>query len=595
MKNPRETAMQKLPGCYHAPNFSSLYRAGKLKIAVSQVRRFWVETVTWIVLTVLVTVILLLQNDSRLYHLNRLFQRRFVNDLKQIEMMTDYFNYMEQYFVPRVFHATSDSLNTTFHLLGAIRVRQARLKQFRCPQNIPESLQQLYCIPGENAALTFSHFDSDSYVPFWIQLNRTDSPTFAYENDLSYEITTPWTYSNLLKTYSSIPLVGNNLRRLYYPLGGYVVDLRFGEEIIQATLNGLKVANWIDGRNSVIFTEAAFFSVYSQHVTSLFMAVESLSYGKISVSYEILSYKQPYFYSSKDLVIAIIQLIHFILELLLIYDFVQQCQEVKFQRKAVFQILFNGWGTLAMINIFLTLVAYAFYGFFVYYSVAIIKHYKKDTAKFTSFATPARFLHYYNTSLALASFLSYIRTLKIFRCSSTITVMIDVIEFAKIDLINITIVVCVILVAFSSFWTLAFGYIRLYFHGFQTTFLSITALMLGIEPNASYGEPIRSPLFGVSFVLFMILAIAILSNMYTVAIENGFKKMRVSQAERSRDPVETLAVIWLFDQILSALGFAKVKLKLKVIIFNNYISANFISFVLSPSACFLLIAVCYAL
>ena len=561
MTNPRKVAMQKLPACYRVPNFASLYRAGKLKIAVSQVKRFWVEALTWIILTALVTAILFLQSDFRLFHLNRLFQNRFVSDLNRMKRMTDYFMYMENYFIPRVFYATVDNINSTAYLLGAIRVRQTRLNYVSCPRNLPLSLRNLRCTPGENAILRIAQFDTNDYLPFWVPLNR--SLQLDFEDEISYEITTPWTYSNQYNTFSSIPLLGTNLKR-NYPLGGYVVDLKFGEEIILATLNGLRVTNWIDGQTSSIFTEVAFFSVYSQHVTSLFLVVESLSYGSVSVSFETLSYKQPYFYSRTDLAVAAMQIIYFALEIFLIYDFVQQCQEVKWQRKGVFQILFNGWAILAIIDIILSFIAYVFYVFFIYYSVTIIKHYKEDTAKFSSFATPARLLHYYKISLACACFVSYIRTLKVFRCSSTVTIMIDAIHYAKNDLFNVTVVVLIILVAFSSYWTLSFGYIRLYFRGFQTAFLSITSLMLGIEPNASDGEPISSKLFQFSIFVFMFLAVVVFSNVFTAAVENGFKKMRVSLEERSSDPVETLAVVWLYDKALNALGFTKLNLKLKV-------------------------------
>ena len=564
LKNLRRAAIQKQPWCYQLPNFNALYRAGKLKIAVTQVKRFWVEALTWVFLTALLSAILFLQQDSNFHHLNLLYKSRFVKDLEKIEKLTDYFDYMENYFIPRVFRVTADTINSTSYLLGAIRVRQARLNQNHCPPKIPSPLQQRYCVPGEQSVISLYQFDTADYFPFWVKLNRTDIFNFEYENELMYEITTPWTYSSLYKTFSSVPLLGNNLKRIHYPLGGYVVDLKFGREIILSTLNGLKVAKWVDDKTSAIFTEVAFFLPDSQHVTSLFLGAESLSYGKVSISFEILSYKQPYFYNFSDLILAGIQLAHFLLELLLIYDFVSQFREVKWQRKGIVQVLFNGWSILAVINIMLSLIAYTFYVCFIYYSVVIIKHYQQDTGKFTSFATPARFQHYYSTSLALASFVSFIRTLKVFRCSSTVTVMIDAIEFARLDLINITVVVFLILVAFCSFWNLSFGYTRFNFHGFLTTFLSVTALMLGIEPNASHGEPINSPLYGISVCIFMFIAIAFLSNMYTAAIESGFKKMRVHLNERSRDPVETLAVVWLYDKVLSALGFNKVKLMLKV-------------------------------
>ena len=568
--NKRREEMERLPWCYKPPNFRSLLKAGKFKIAVTQVRHFWKETLTWVFLTSLLSSILFIHKDSRLFRLNQMYKNHYVQTFEDIQNIEEVFDYMEQAFLPAAFKDTLDTANTSTILLGAIRMKQARLKFIACrsTKSYSSVLQRKRCMPEEMNVKRFSQFDVGWYGPFWMPLTHQDA--FNSEISKKLEVLSPWIYSNLSQTYSSGQSNGNNLRRSYYPHGGFVVDLRGGKETMLAALNGLKATSWIDRSTSAIFVNAAFYSKHSQHVTSIFLAVETLSQGSLNKYYEINSFKLPYFYSTFDVMLVIFQIFHFLMIIYLIYDLIRQCREIKWQRRGVFQILFSMWNVLAFGNAILSFVAYMIYISFIINSLAVIRSHKEDTARYIAFDFPAYLENLYVLVLSFANFLSFVRMLKVFRCSSTVTVMIDAFGCCRTEILNVSVLVIFALVAFGSFWYAAFGYTSFAFGTLTSAFYSAYSLLIGLGLDTSDAKEsgdfsgndllIKEPMFGITFCIFVFLTVAILINIYVTTVENGYKKMKVHLEERSWDPVETLAVVWLIDKMLNAIGITKYNL-----------------------------------
>ena len=543
--------IQKQSWCYKLPNFRALLSAGKLKIAVSQVKRFWTDMILWIILTGLLASILLLQRDDRVFRLNDLYKTLFLNEFENIEIITDYWKYMENSFLPLVMKESRETKYAKFHKLGAIRVWQVRLNYVECLAKKHARLKLKHCIPGESSVKSFSQFDNAIYDPYWKKRN------IDY-GDANFLITTPWSYRSFSGTLASSPLLGNYLARPYYPLGGYIVDLRYGKNTIAGTLAGLQSADWIDKKTSAVFTEVSFYANFSHLVTSIFLAAEALSQGNVKVYYEINTFKPPYFYSYTDLTVAVLQFIHLTITSAFLYDVVRQCREVNWNRKGIFTILLSFWNFLACASALLSMCAYIFYLIFVYYSRVAIQHHKVDTTSFTFFSTPARYEKYYFTFLSFAAFVSCMRLVKVFRCSPTVTVMIDALSFAREELLNVSFSVFIFIVAFASLWTLMFGHIASDFLNFKNAIFSLYGIMSGFELTEK--KP-QSQLYLVIFALFMIMSIVVLINMYAVAVESGYIKMRVKLAERSWDPIETLSLLWLHDKLLMAFGVSRPNFK----------------------------------
>ena len=556
--NRRYIEMGKKSWCYKLPNFNRLLQAGKLKIAVAQVKRFWSEALSWTLMSCLLTSMVFLYQDPSIYRLNSLYKRYFIQDFVELKSMNVFFDYLQHSFFPNAFKDTPDSANSTFFVLGAIRVWQNRLKVIDCPIKLPEPIKPKYCLLKEGSVRSLSQFDTGSYEPYWIPV-KTEPNQSGVDLKFSDAAVSPWFYTDLSGTLNSRPIPANKLQRGYYPFGGYVLDLRYGRDIINDTLKGLRLTNWIDGNTSSIFAEASFYSTNSQHISYIFLSVESLNRGTISTYFEVNSYKPFYFYHSSDITLLVLQVLHAIICLIMFHDIFKQCREIKWKRRGLYQILLSFWNFLAILNILSTLLAYICYGFFIYYSQATINEYKTDSKKFTSFSTPARYQVYHFVIFAFVVFTSYMRVLKVFRCSSTITVMIDALSFAKMELINVTTAVFILMSAFSCFFYLTQGAQKMDNRSYQSSMLFLYALIAGNEPNQAI--QIHEILYGISFFVFMTFNIIFLINMYAAAVESGYKKMRVVQTERNWDPVEILAFIWLVDVILTKLGIRNESLR----------------------------------
>lgn len=553
----RQKEYEKHPWCYKLPNFKALLNSGKLNVAVSQVKRFWTDFILWVFIAGVLSSILLLQRDDRTFHLNNLYRKLFIDDFENIKVITEYWDSLENSLLPFIFKENINARQEKFFKLGAIRVWQVRLKYVKCPLTTNIHIQPDHCIPDETSVKSSSFYDNGNYQPYWETQKNESEEKKVFDEENSF-IANPWSYKSLDGTLASRALVGNNLLRSFYPLGGFIVDLRYEKESVEAILEGLRSTMWIDKRTSAIFTEMALYSNNSHLISSIFLAVEALSHGNIKVYHEINTYKPPYLYSYKDLAVAVMQLVHILISMGLLFHVIKQCHEVKWSRRGVYVIAFSFWNFLSLISMILSLCAYSLYFAFIYYSNAVNRLYKADKSAFTYFSTPARYEKFYFHLLAFAAFVSCMRLIKVFRCSPTVTVMIDALYFAREELFNVWLSVFIIVSAYASLWTLSFGYVSLDFLNFGEALSSLYGLMAGLPLS----ENNKNGFYVTIFILFMLLSMVFLVNMYSVAVESGYIKMRVLLSQRSWDPIESLSMIWLYDKILITFGVSPTNSKL---------------------------------
>jgi len=550
LQEKRVSEIESRPWCYRKPKLKSLFKAGKLKLAIFKVRSYWLEATFWVLIVVFVTSLIFLQRDVRVVHLNIHMRQQFTRDLSNIKKTGDIFAFLEKKLLPRLFKETADSYSDSFISLGSVRVKQARLRPRPCPDNTPKfGLRS--CRPLDYKVTSLDDFETSDYGLLW---KKSSMQTNDSSITVTERVANAWQFKQIESYYTTNFASGGHLRRMFYPSGGYISDLGYSSDDVRQTLDGLKNALWVDGDTSALFVEFALFTPNIRHVTAVTLAIEVVAHGDVNTHYEVISYRPLYFYTMNDIIIAILQLLHILVNVALATDLVMQCNAVRWRFLGVISILTNFWNILCMVIIVLTVWTYYVYFSHIYSSIVVSRAHHEDPGRFSPFATPARFAKEYFELISMVAFFSYIRMLKLFRGSRRVSAIMNTLEQAQADLVGVSVVTLLCLITFGMVGNLFFFSAHRSFKNFWTTFLTLYSLLVGMPVENPTGGVASGSLWSLYYGIFMLVVIVVLLNLYSAVLADVYHDVRQNCIQTDWCPVETLAIAWMCERVLLFFG-----------------------------------------
>ncbi|XP_076802160.1 polycystin family receptor for egg jelly-like isoform X3 [Clavelina lepadiformis] len=564
----RMIEIRKLPWCYREPTFDELEKAGQLRLTVAQVRRFWWEAVSWILMMFFLTFLVFIQRDSRLVALEQEVRSNFVNEFDSIQTYNDVFDFLEHSLTPSLYKKFEETDSEQFHLLGAFRLRQHRLMPTECPSSIMSSSRK--CKKHDGDPFLSSSYDVASYLPNW-KVHDTNSSLIDDVND--YMRSNPWEYSQQKYYLDTGYPLGNSLRRSYYPTGGYMIDLGYSSEEVTAVIKGLRNTQWINRDSAAVFVDFSILNPQLNLLTSVSLVVEILAQSGFNHYHDINSYRPPYLYKMSDVGVALVQLLHFVINGFLIADLVSQCKNLRWKRKAVLNFLLDVWNALTIITVLLSLAVYVLFTLHVVSAFVMSQSHRQDRSRFSPFFVPARYSRTYFFLLAFLTFFSYIRVLKLFRGSHIVSVMLDALHHAFHELIGVTFVTVVAVLAFGHAANYIFGTRKGPFRNVMASAETLYSLVAGLDATHPEQGVHSDILWAFFFAIFMIVAVSVFVNLHAAVMEIAYRDIHRSRREHREYPVESLALVWLYEQVLLLLGLttSAFKRKLKK---GRYLTSN---------------------
>uniref|UniRef100_H2YWN7 Polycystin cation channel PKD1/PKD2 domain-containing protein n=1 Tax=Ciona savignyi TaxID=51511 RepID=H2YWN7_CIOSA len=163
--------------------------------------------------------------------------------------------------------------------------------------------------------------------------------------------------------------------------------------------------------------------------------------------------------------------------------------------------------------------------------------------------------------MSLVGFTAYMRSLKLFRGSHVVSLMMRTLARSRPELISATFVVFIFLVAFGHLGVLIFGAKKNEFRNLFSAFVSLYALIAGMEINHPEHGVSSESWWAIYFGSFMMLVIGIFLNLFAAVVGDTFHKVRHVHKLGGNLHTEVLAVAWVHEQFLLFFGIPSSRFK----------------------------------
>nr|XP_002122327.1 polycystin-2-like [Ciona intestinalis] len=547
----------KRPWCYRFPTEEGLVRAGKLRVAVTQVRRYWLEAISWTLLAVFVTALIVLQRDWRLLRLHNRARDYFVTSFYEIQARGDVFEFLEDGLVPALFKENEAAIADRFDMLGPIRIRQTRIKPYPCP-TLPNKVLKKTCKPNNFEVDDLIYYETGDFGPTW-----TSADNKQEKDDHKSQTTSAWQYLNVGEDFGTKLALGNSIRRSMYPYGGYVVDLGYTSDDILPVVAGLKNSLWIDNATAAVFVQFSYITPSARHVTAVTLVAEFLAEGGVNLCHQTHSYRPVYIYNIVDFIVMILQVLHLGVACLIVFDLFVQFHASRWTARGIYNVVVDLWNGLSALSVGLTVAAYSAYYYHITTGIAVTQAYRKDPGKYAAFSTPAYHNVNYFLLMSAVAFTAYMRSLKLFRGSRVVSLMMRTLSRSQNQLISVSFVVLVFIIAYGHFGVLLFGNNKFDFRHIAAAGTALFSLMAGMDVQQPEHGVSSESWWAIYFGSFMMLVIGIFLNLFAAVVGDTFHKVRHKRKMGENVHTEVLAVAWVQEQFLLFFGIPSTRFKEK--------------------------------
>lgn len=522
-------------------NLTNFVSKTRYAIAVQQVKRYWKESVSRMLLALFLSILVFSQIEPEFKKTNFTIVNRLRHGVLQIKSHRDIFTYLDNDVLPLLYKTDDTSKDDDTNLLGTIRLRQLRyLATTGCDCFLENTCD---CLPD---GFLSKPYDQGHYSENWMPTGLVEQNRYA---------SSAWTYHSTPDSEESWLNPGKWLYHDYVSGGGYVADTGYTINEAKAIVRNLEYFNWVDRRTAVFVVDFSTFTLSSGCVTSHLSVIECLPTGSAKAFHQSNAYRPIYVYTWGDIFIISFQLCHFLIVCIQIYLTVAKCVELKWHPLAVLDLCTDLWSVIDIFSYILTITAYVFYIMHIYTSSnasGILYH---NPTKFVSFSKPVYYKIMYLDSAAFCIFINYIRLLKIGRGSKAISHVADSIA-SSLGGLSISSV---------SFFILIFvftitGWILLPTSSWSKG--SVGTTLMNVCYLATFGSLHRPPstLSGdvwwkIYFYGAVLCIFVFHSKVIVIVLIRSFKALRKRRNNPDLSPqAETLALHWLYETICRFFG-----------------------------------------
>ncbi|XP_069131790.1 polycystin family receptor for egg jelly-like [Argopecten irradians] len=407
--------------------------------------------------------------------------------------VAEVWNWLEKSLIDNLFpfkHYNNDIMTSNeqqsadqFYRLGLIRLRQARV-QGSC--NIPSMMQPwLTRCPPEMASETE---DRNTYCIGWANyntacFNEIDDDQYAY------------TYKTDTETESlyHIGLVDS------YDGGGYVRDIGHTHKLALNTINRLRDQTWIDDKTRALFVDGVFLNGDDMLFSHIKVVFEFPSFGGVFMKiHKTTSNLYPYV-GSLDYLVLIFQVIFVVIVCVRIVLLVISV----IKTKCYCLTTLSTWITI--LEITLSLAAISVFILRIDRTIDAIERVFNDIGFFVSFEMVEMLDILYRMFIGSVCFIAILNLLKPLSFNYYLHLMRTAISMFRSEVLNFSTIAILCIVAFSCLIYLIYGYIEPGFKDFQTTFLYLFRIMIGM---IHFREIIVNENIGLTIILGVYITIA---------------------------------------------------------------------------------------
>jgi len=413
-------------------------------------------------------------------------------------------------------------------LLGAPRIRQAKVSNTSCIEQVPEA---------------FANTITECYAKYHLA-DEYKEPIYPQETyGLIPRVKTnltegAWEWRDEEETGTAGPIPGKYSGTKYYG-SGYTINLPRNASKALETVEELKDLMWIDQGSRAMWVD---FTAYNGNV-NLFMSgrlfLEFPPTGGVMASYRFLTLKLIRYVTGYDYFLLAME--GLFIAFTLWYTF-EEIVELKVTGWNVFK---KPWELLDWLILFLSYVAIAFNVFRHFFVLEKLATALESDDDYANFDRLAYWQSVYNTMSAFMLFFIWIKTFNFLDFNYTMTLLSRTLSACVNDILGYLVMFGIVFIAYAQFGYLVFGPTTFGFHTFEDSTFSLLRIILGdfdfyalYKANRAVG-----PIF---FFTYVISVFFILFNVFLAIINDSYVevKAQLEHSEYENEMGTYISEIW---------------------------------------------------
>jgi len=393
-------------------------------------------------------------------------------------------------------------------LLGAPRLRQAKVSNTSCIDQVPEAFADTIteCYAKYHLA---DEFDGEIYPVETTGINA------RLQTNLTQDA---WTWRSEEETGTAGPIPGKYSGTAYYG-SGYTVNLPRNASEALATVEELKDLLWLDQGSRAMWVD---FTAYNGNV-NLFMSgrffLEFPPTGGVMASYRFLTLKLIRYVTPYDYFLLAMEGLFIAFT---VWYTIEEVRELKVHGWKTFK---KPWEVLDWLILVLSYIAIAFNVFRHFFVIEKLATALAEDDDYANFDRLAYWQSVYNTMSAFMLFFIWIKTFNFLDFNYTMTLLSRTLSACVNDILGYLVMFGIVFIAYAQFGYLVFGPTTFGFHTFEDSTFSLLRIILGdfdfyalYKANRAVG-----PIF---FFTYVISVFFILFNVFLAIINDSYVEVK---------------------------------------------------------------------